>query len=75
MWPFRKKKNSFLPALLAKKGVKKVDKLATGVVLWGILASIYGYKAWSKRQLEEPTLQEKKPWYKRFFRKKQKEHE
>lgn len=41
---FFKKKNSILEENVAKQGIKKMDRVVTGLLLWGIIASIYGVK-------------------------------
>ena len=53
MWPFRPKKTTFMPTLLAKKSARKVDKIATGFVLGGIITSLYGFNKISKAPKEE----------------------
>lgn len=48
MFPFKKKqppKDPTVPAEnIAKKGIKTMDTLVTGMILGGIIASIYGVK-------------------------------
>ncbi len=39
---------------VAKKGIKNIDAVVTGVILWGIIASIYGVK----KLREKDTLHE-----------------
>lgn len=39
-----KKKNSLLEENVAKQGIKKMDRVVTGLLLGGIIASIYGVK-------------------------------
>lgn len=34
---------------VAKKSVKKMDTLVTGMILWGIIASIYGVKKFKEK--------------------------
>ncbi len=34
---------------VAKKSVKKMDTLVTGMILWGIIASIYGVKKFTEK--------------------------
>jgi hypothetical protein len=53
---FRKKSASTDESNVAKKGIKKMDALVTGVILSGIVASIYGVK--KLRDREEHTEHE-----------------
>lgn len=39
---------------VAKKSVKKMDTVVTGMILWGIVASIYGVKK-MKEKKDDPT--------------------
>lgn len=39
---FRKKPQD--TEAIAKKGIKKMDAVVTGAILWGIVASLYGVK-------------------------------
>lgn len=41
---------------LTKKGLKKMDALVTGIILWGIVASIYGIK---KNEIAKEALKQK----------------
>mgnify|MGYP007071071352 FL=1 len=41
---FFKKKNSIVEENVAKQGIKKMDHVVTGLLLWWIIASIYGVK-------------------------------
>jgi hypothetical protein len=41
---FFKKKKSILEENVAKQGIKKIDRVVTWLLLWGIIASIYGVK-------------------------------
>jgi hypothetical protein len=45
---------------LAKRGVKKMDALVTGMILWGIITSIYGIKRTEKArdELKRRVLEE-----------------
>jgi hypothetical protein len=48
MFPFKKKQPPKDPVVptdnIAKKGIKTMDTLVTGIILGGIIASIYGVK-------------------------------
>ncbi len=47
MFPFTKKKTKpeeEKKENVAEKGIKTMDTVVTGVILWGIIASIYGVK-------------------------------
>ena len=62
---------------VAKKSVKHIDAVVTGVILWGIIASIYGvsrlrdkevYTAHQEENMIEPTKEiERKSFWKRLF--------
>lgn len=41
---FRKSSENINPANVAKKSIKSMDAVVTGVILGGIVASIYGVK-------------------------------
>lgn len=41
---FSKKSAHLEEESITKKSVKKMDKVVTGMILWGIIASIYGVK-------------------------------
>lgn len=41
---FFKKKNPILEENVAKQSIKKMDRVVTGLLLWGVVASIYGVK-------------------------------
>lgn len=41
---FLRKKNTITEENVAKQGIKKMDHVVTGLLLWGIIASIYGVK-------------------------------
>lgn len=63
---------------VAKKGIKKMDAVVTGVILSGIIASIYGVSKLREKEksthntLPDTQVQtpEKKSWWKRLFGKK-----
>lgn len=72
---FRKKQTS--PTSVAKKGIKKMDTVVTGVILGGIVASIYGVKKLQEKDAEskkniplppEPEESQKKSFWQRLFR-------
>ncbi len=48
MFPFKKKNPEKIPETpndnIAKKGIKTMDTVVTGVILGGIIASLYGVK-------------------------------
>jgi hypothetical protein len=52
---FRKKSASTDESNVAKKGIKKMDALVTGVILSGIVASIYGVKKLREREEHDAT--------------------
>ncbi len=49
------RKNTSLPPEenVAKKSIKHVDTVVTGLILWGLIASIYGIKKLRKDHPEE----------------------
>lgn len=55
---FFKKKNSQNPPEttdgMAKKGIKSMDTVITGVILWGIVASLYGVKKLRDKKSDHP---------------------
>ena len=50
---FFRKKSSTDESNVAKKGIKKMDALVTGVILSGIVASIYGVKKLREREEQD----------------------
>lgn len=67
---------------VAKKGIKWMDAVVTGVILWGIVASLYGVKKlkeksdeakhhgsheWQTNLFEHTTPKERRWFFKRFF--------
>lgn len=62
---------------VAKKGIKRMDAVVTGVILGGLIASIYGVSKLREKEKDEhshlielPKFIERKPWWKRIFGKK-----
>ncbi len=67
---------------VAKKGIKNIDAVVTGVILWGIIASLYGVKKLREKEkvqevtehtedhmIEPPKKIERISLWKRIFRK------
>ncbi len=48
-----KKKTSIIEENVAKQGIKKMDHVVTGLLLWWIIASIYGVKKLRQKELSE----------------------
>lgn len=78
---FFRKKSTSEESNVAKKGIKKMDAVVTGVILWGIVASIYGVKKLREREEQsehDATLmiphpetvmpERKKGFFERIFR-------
>ena len=57
-----------MPTILAKKSARKVDKIATGFVLGGIIASLYGFNKISKAPKEEIHDEEGKTSFKKAIK-------
>ena len=65
---------------VAKKGIKHIDAVVTGVILWGIIASIYGVSKLRDKEvhtsdhethlIETPKEIERRSFWKRIFGKK-----
>ncbi len=65
---------------VAKKSIKHIDAVVTGVILGGIIASIYGVSKLRDKDLEKDPLRvniiepvkpiERKSFWKRIFRRK-----
>lgn len=61
-----------------KNGIKKVDALITGVILGGVIGSIYGIKKLKDHKESHPqssvfdisTPEPKKSWWSRWFSRK-----
>lgn len=54
---FFKKKNSIIEENVAKQGIKKMDRVVTGLLLGGIIASIYGVKKLRHKDHEEEHIE------------------
>ena len=78
---FFRKKSTSEESNVAKKGIKKMDAVVTGVILSGIVASIYGVKKLREREEqmghdathmvshgEEVVPERKKTFLERIFR-------
>ncbi|MFZ2255429.1 MAG: hypothetical protein WAW59_04450 [Patescibacteria group bacterium] len=78
---FFRKKSTSEESNVAKKGIKKMDAVVTGVILSGIVASIYGVKKLREREEqnqhdathmvsheEEVIPERKKTFLERIFR-------
>lgn len=52
---FRKKSSDPSATNVAKKSIKKMDAVVTGVILSGIVASIYGVKKLRNKEEQEAT--------------------
>ncbi len=62
---------------VAKKGIKHMDAVVTGVILGGLIASIYGVSRLREKEKDEhshlielPKLIERRPWWKKILGKK-----
>lgn len=76
---FFRKKSPSDESNVAKKGIKKMDAVVTGVILSGIVASIYGVKKLREREEEQehekihmvppeaPIPERKKSFFDRVF--------
>ena len=48
-----------------KAGMKAIDKMATGIILGGLMASVYGMKKYEEKKQEE--IQKKQGKLSQFF--------
>jgi hypothetical protein len=60
MWPFKKKTPEKTPTdtddNIAKRGIKTMDTVVTGMILGGIIASLYGVKKLRDKDKKIDTL-------------------
>ncbi len=75
---FRKPPENIHPANVAKKSIKSMDAVVTGVILGGIVASIYGVKKLTEKNdkhsqeehinlVEEPKSFPRRGFWSRIF--------